>query len=136
MSFSESQLDRFESGDDTQVFRKEYGWGSNKTTVDMQNGQILVGGNKIGKKRNELRGDVLVENTDSVKSGLLGLPIRVQDNPSGLIPSTLFTPVPAFNMTVDPKLIELGILAIFAAIVVGAGAVSEVQEFDEELENG
>lgn len=75
--------------------------------VDLENEQLRWHGNTIGANTTRFSNQVLVKNTDSVKAQLFGGPITVSDNPSGLIPSTLFTQTPAFIPSIDEELLEL-----------------------------
>jgi hypothetical protein len=98
-----------------------HGYGESSFVFDENDTEMRVGGQTVGKKGADIHGDILVDDTSNIKPGIFGLPIKVNPNPSGLIPSTLFTPMPAFTMGVDPIIIELGIYAAFAAAIAAIG---------------
>lgn len=106
--------------------------GAKSLNLDYSEGNATISGNSIGR-RNSFDGDIFTGGTDRVKASFFGTPIRVFDNDSGLIPSTMFTPIPAFMATFDPVWIELAILATFTAALAVVG-ISDTESFFDEGE--
>lgn len=85
--------------------------------------KLEVGRARIGDEDTRIGGNILVDGNDKVQSSLFGFPFRVHDNAFGLIPSTLFTPTPAFQIVPDKELVEYGMLASFIAEISAIGAI-------------
>lgn len=138
MPVSESDFDLIGSRNHSVPGRRIGPPGPKSFNLDFREGTAQISGNSIGK-RNQFNGDILTNSTSSIKSSFLGTPIRVHDNDSGLIPSTLFTPIPAFLVSFDPIWVELGILAAFTATLGTIGTISEAEGglgFNPGTQNG
>lgn len=88
--------------------------------IDSENGQFKFGHNKIGIDRHQLHGDINIDGPDSLRQGIMGLPIQVYDNILGTIPSTMFTPTAAKLIGVDIEFMELALIGGLVLGLLGA----------------
>lgn len=99
-----------------------FDWHTKMIIESSSNPNFSMGQQRIGMDNSEIHGKLKVDGADSIQKNIAG-PLVEHDAPTGIIPSTLFTPFPRDILGIDVEYMELlslaAMAALFGAVTIG-----------------
>lgn len=100
--------------------RVGFPWAEQLRVESSKDGSMSFDSHEFRRGKSQLSGRVKVDGSSSIQKTTAG-PLVEHDSPTGLVPSTIFTPFPRDMLGIDYDYVEL---AITAAMAAALGAIT------------